>query len=66
MNNIEQAVARLNIEFGGGVKLSKHYKLYDEDDWNEYCITYNNIIVGSELVDYDFVRQNIINIINNN
>ena len=66
MNNIEQAVERLNIEFGGGVKLVKHYKLPDVDEWNNYTITYNNIIVGSELVDYDFVRQNIINIINNN
>lgn len=66
MKNIEQAVERLNIEFGGGVKLVKHYKLHNEDEWNNYDITYNNIIVGSELVDYDFVRQNIINIINNN
>ena len=64
MNNIEQVVERLNVAVGGGVKLRKHIKLHDEDCDNEYEITYQGIIVGSELTanDYDFVLRNILEI----
>lgn len=60
---LEQIVEKLNIAVGGGVKLSKHHKLHNEDEWNRYDITYKGIIVGSELVSYDFIKNNIINII---
>ena len=63
MKNIEQVVERLNVEFGGGVVLREHIKLHDEYDTPKYVITYQNIIVGSELVDEQFVRNNILEII---
>lgn len=50
------------IKVGDGVKLRKHIKLHDEDYGNEYEITYQGIIVGSELVDYDFILRNILQI----
>lgn len=49
----------LKNEYGDQMKISKAYHLHDEDDRNEWIITYNGIIVGSELVSTDFVRNYI-------
>lgn len=56
----KQEMELLKKEFGNKLRIEKAYHLHDEYDWNEYSITYNNIIVGSELVDYEFVRNNIL------
>lgn len=44
-----------------GLEVKKHIKLFDEYECNEYDIVYHGIIVGSELVSYEFVRNNILN-----
>ena len=62
LEQLFKVVERLNVAVGGGVKLRKYIKLHDEDSWNEYVITYQGIIVGSELVDYDFILKNILQI----
>ena len=49
----------LKDEYGPDLRISKAYHLHDEDAWNEYTISFKGIIVGSELVDTDFVRKNI-------
>lgn len=49
----------LYAEYGPDLRISKAYHLHDEDEWNEYTISFKGIIVGSELVDADFVRKNI-------
>lgn len=51
---------KLQKEFGSDLKIAKHIRLHDEFDFgNKYIITYKNIIVGCELVSYDFVKENI-------
>lgn len=40
-------------------RIERAIHLHDEDEWNEYTLTYNNIIVGSELVSVEFVEDNI-------
>lgn len=49
----------LKREYGADMKISKAVHLHDEDEWNKYCISYKGIIVGSELVSADFVRNYI-------
>ena len=49
----------LKAEYGDDMSISKAVHLHDEDEWNEYCIAYKDIIVGSELVSTDFVRKYI-------
>lgn len=46
-------------EYGNDMRVSKAIHLHDEDEWNEYTISYKGIIVGSELVNADFVRHYI-------
>lgn len=53
----------LKKEFGNDLKIEKAYHLHDEYGYNysnQITISYKNIIVGSELVDYEFVRNNIL------
>ncbi len=38
-------------------RIERAIHLHDEDAWNEYALTYNGIIVGSELVDVQFVEN---------
>ena len=62
LEELVKVVERLNVAVGGGVEFRKHNKLHNEDEWNEYEITYQGIIVGSELTanDYDYVLRNIL------
>lgn len=46
-------------EYGNDLRVSKAIHLHDEDEWNEYTISYKGVIVGSELVSADFVRHYI-------
>ena len=56
----EESVRELDEEFGN-VKIEKTIELHDEDMPSKYIISYKGIIIGSELVSYDFMRRNIIN-----
>lgn len=49
----------LKAEYGKDMKITKAIHLHDEDEWNEYTISYKGIAVGSELVLADFVRNYI-------
>lgn len=40
-------------------RIERAIHLHDEDERNEYTLTYNRIIVGSELVSVEFVENNI-------
>lgn len=52
---------KLQEEYGATV--AKSIRIHDDpDSGNEYTIAYNNVIVGSELVTVDFVKQNIENV----
>lgn len=59
----QEEMKKLKEEFGDDLSIVKATHLHDEDGYNysnEYTILYKNIIVGSELVDYDFVKNNIL------
>lgn len=59
----QEEMKKLKEEFGDNLSIAKAAHLHDEDGYNysnEYIIEYKNIIVGSELVDYDFVKNNIL------
>lgn len=65
---MENTIKKLREEFGNDVRFEKAIHLHDEVGYNysnEYTISYKGVIVGSELVDYDFIRENIIRINNN-
>lgn len=49
----------LKKKYGNALAISKAVHLHDEDDWNEYTISYNGVIVGSELVSKPVVENNI-------
>lgn len=49
----------LRNEFGSDLRIAPAVHLHNEDEWNEFEISFRGIIVGSELVDVDFVRKNI-------
>lgn len=49
----------LKKEYGDDLKIARSYHLHDEDEWNEWEISYKGIIVGSELVSKDFVKDYI-------
>ena len=62
-----EEMKQLKDEFGNDLSIEKAIHLHDENGYNysnEYTISYKNIIVGSELVDYDFVRNNILKKVN--
>lgn len=40
-------------------RIERAIHLHGEDEWNEWTLTYNGIIVGSELVSVQFVEDNI-------
>ena len=40
-------------------RIERAIHLHNEDEWNEWTLTYNGIIVGSELVSVQFVEDNI-------
>lgn len=59
----QEEMKQLKEEFGNDLSIVKATCLHDEDGYNfsnEYIIACKNIIVGSELVDYDFVKNNIL------
>lgn len=47
----------LKYENGEAFRIERAVHLHDEDDWNEYTLTYNGIIVGSELVSKAFAQK---------
>ena len=49
----------LKTEYGKDLEITKAVHLHDEDEWNKYSITYKGIIVGSELVSKEFVKDYI-------
>lgn len=55
-----EEVRELQRDYGVNIERAVH--LHDEDEWNEWRITYKGIIVGSELVDKGFVLRNIANV----
>ena len=52
----------LRNEFGEELYVKKATNLHDERYGNKIEIVYKNIIVGSDLVSYEFVRENILKI----
>lgn len=42
-----------------GLEVTKAVHLHDEDERNEWELSHNGILVGSELVSADFVRDYI-------
>ena len=46
-------------EFADRVTITPAVHLHDEDEWNKYTVSFDGIAVGSELVGYDFIRDNI-------
>lgn len=40
-----------------GLEVTKAVHLHDEDEWNEWELSHNGILVGSELVSAEFVRD---------
>lgn len=46
-------------EYEPDLEISNAVHLHGEDEWNKFCISYKGIIVGSELVSADFVRNYI-------
>lgn len=60
---VAEVVNKLNKDFDN-VSFKEDYHLNDEDENNKYVIVYNNTIVGSELVSYEFVKG-YINCLNN-
>ncbi len=49
----------LQMEYGSELRIHEAYHCHDEDAWNKFEISFRGIIVGSELVSADFVRDNI-------
>ena len=49
----------LKYRHGKEFRIGRAIHLHDEDERNEYVLTYRGIIVGSELVDRQFVEENI-------
>ena len=49
----------LKREYGNDMEISGAVHLHDEDEWNEYTISYKGVIVGSELVSREFVKNYI-------
>lgn len=52
---VKEVVEKLNKDFSN-VSFKEDYHLNDEDTNNKYVIVYNNTIVGSELVSYEFIK----------
>lgn len=50
---------KLKHEYGDEMRVTRAIHLHDEDEWNKYCISYRDVVVGSELVSVDFVKKNI-------
>lgn len=58
---------QLKKEFGKDLKIEDYVKVMD--DYSYYfdikkSISYKGIIVGSDIVEYNFVRQNILDMVN--
>lgn len=49
----------LKKEYGDDLEITQSYHLHDEDEWNKWVISYKGIIVGSELVSKNFVKDYI-------
>lgn len=49
----------LKYKYGKDFRIERAIHLHDEDEWNEYTLSYRGIIVGSELVGKQFVEENI-------
>ena len=49
----------LKYKYGKRFCISRAIHLHDEDEWNEWTLSYDGIIVGSELVSAQFVEDNI-------
>lgn len=52
----------LKNEYGKDIEITDATHLHDEDEWNQLCIFYKGIIVGSELVSVGFVKDQIENL----
>ena len=57
-----EEMIKLQNEFGSELKIENAIHLHDEYEWNKLTISYKGIIVGSELVDYEFARNNILKV----
>lgn len=56
-----QEVLELVREYAPDLEVAGAVHLHDEDAWNKVTISYRGVIVGSELVDKEFVRKSINN-----
>ena len=52
-------MVELRDEYGPDMVIDEAVHLHDEYEWNKYTISYKGIIVGSELVTKEFVRDYI-------
>lgn len=52
-------IIKLRAEYGPDIKATKAVHLMDEDEWNKVTVSYKGIIVGSELVPYEFMKKNV-------
>ena len=52
-------MVELRDEYGPDMVIDDAVHLHDEDEWNKFTISYKGIIVGSELVTKEFVRDYI-------
>ena len=53
------AMEALKAEYGPELTVTKAFHAHDDDAWNNWCIAYRGIIVGSELVPLRFAIENI-------
>lgn len=49
----------LKYKYGKEFRIERAIHLHDEDEWNEYTLSYKGIICGSELVSKEFVEDYI-------
>lgn len=60
---VNQTVLKLKENFGNDVKLKEdEVFLHDEDCESKFVITYKNIIIGSELMDYSYMLRRVLEI----
>ena len=52
-------MCELFVAYGVGLSIDRAVHFHDEDERNDYTISYNGTVVGSELTDASTVRRNI-------
>lgn len=55
-------VLRLKEDFGNDIKLEETTQLHDEIWESKYVVSYKDIIIGSELMDYSYMLRRVLEI----